>query len=152
MNHRMRPRLAHETPEVGNAMKSVGMRWHGVITLFVIVAISYIDRINISVLITDASFLGHIGIVRGDRVAQGLLATAFMVGYGLSAIFLTPFCAAIFGVRRSLLFGLGLWGAVTFASPWMHSYALLLTSRLLLGMAEGPLFSLASSYIKAHFD
>jgi MFS family permease len=128
------------------------MRWYGVITLFVIVAISYIDRINISVLITDPGFLQHIGIVRSDRVAQGLLATAFMVGYGLSAIFFTPFCAAIFGVRRSLVFGLALWGVVTFASPWTQSYALLLASRLLLGIAEGPLFSLASSYIKAHFE
>ena len=50
-------------------------RWYGVITLFVIVAISYIDRINIAVLITDASFLNHTGIAPADRVSQGLLAT-----------------------------------------------------------------------------
>lgn len=133
-------------------MNSTRMRWFGVITLFVIVAISYIDRINISVLITDPAFLRHLGLERGDRFAQGLLATAFMVGYGLSAIFFTPFCAAVFGVRRSLVFGLVLWGVVTFASPWMQSYSLLLASRLLLGISEGPLFSLASSYIKAHFE
>ena len=81
-------------------------RWYGVITLFVIVAISYIDRINIAVLITDAAFLQHIGIAPSDRVSQGLLATAFMVGYGVSAFVLTPFCAALFGVRKSLVFGL----------------------------------------------
>ncbi len=128
------------------------MRWYGVITLFVIVAISYIDRINISVLITDPSFLGHIGIAKENRVAQGLLATAFMVGYGLSTIFFTPFCAAIFGVRRSLIYGLVLWGAVTFVSPLLSSYGLLLASRVLLGVSEGPLFSLASAYIKGHFE
>ena len=133
-------------------MQARQARWFGVITLFVIVAISYIDRINIAVLITDAGFLQHVGLAREDRVSQGLLATAFMVGYGVSAFVLTPFCAALFGVRASLVAGLVLWGVVTFASPWFDGYGLLLASRILLGVSEGPLFSLASSYIKAHFE
>jgi MFS family permease len=126
-------------------------RWYGVITLFVIVAISYVDRINIAVLITDKAFLDHVGIAASDRVSQGFLATAFMLGYGVSAFVLTPFCSALFGVRRSLVYGLVLWGVVTWASPMFHSYGLLLASRILLGVSEGPLFSLASAYIKAHF-
>jgi hypothetical protein len=43
---------------------SKNLRWYGVVTLFVIVAISYVDRINIAVLITDAAFLDHVGIER----------------------------------------------------------------------------------------
>ena len=132
-------------------MQSKNFRWYGVITLFVIVAISYVDRINIAVLITDADFLKHVGLDPSDRVSQGLLATAFMLGYGISAFVLTPFCSALFGVRRSLIYGLILWGVVTWASPMFNSYGLLLASRVLLGVSEGPLFSLASSYIKAHF-
>lgn len=128
------------------------LRWWGVITLFIIVAISYVDRINISVLITDRDFLSHIGLTQDDRTRQGLLATAFMVGYGVSSLVFTPFCAALFGVRRSLIGGLMLWGVVTFLSPGMNSYGLLLASRILLGVSEGPLFSLAGSYIKAHFE
>lgn len=127
-------------------------RWLGVISLFVIVAISYVDRINLSILITDRGFLDHIGLTADDRTRQGLLATAFMVGYGVSSFVLTPFCAALFGVRRSLAAGLLLWGVVTFLSPAMDSYGLLLASRILLGVSEGPLFSLAASYIKAHFE
>lgn len=127
-------------------------RWYGVISLFMIVAISYVDRINISILITDRGFLEHIGLTADDRTRQGLLATAFMVGYGVSSFVLTPFCAALFGVRRSLVAGLLLWGVVTFLSPTMNSYGLLLASRILLGVSEGPLFSLAASYIKAHFE
>lgn len=133
-------------------MKSNNGRWYGVITLFMIVAISYIDRINISVLITDPAFLEHIGIAKADRASQGFLATAFMLGYGISAFILTPFCAALFGVRRSLIYGLVMWGLVTFLTPHFHGYGILLASRILLGVAEGPLFSLASSYIKAHFE
>jgi len=133
-------------------MHSKHFRWYGVITLFVIVAISYVDRINIAVLITDKAFLDHVGLAASDRVSQGLLATAFMLGYGVSAFVLTPFCSALFGVRRSLIYGLVLWGLVTWASPMFNSYGLLLASRILLGVSEGPLFSLASSYIKAHFQ
>lgn len=128
------------------------MRWLGVWTLFIVVAISYVDRINISVLITDHEFLSHVGLSQDDRGRQGLLATAFMVGYGLSSFVLTPFCAALFGVRRSLVAGLLLWGVVTFLSPALNSYGLLLASRILLGVSEGPLFSLAASYIKAHYQ
>jgi len=127
------------------------MRWYGTISLFIIIAISYIDRINIAVLIADSEFLQHIGLQLSDRASQGLLSTAFMIGYGISSFVLTPFCAALFGVRRSLVFGLCLWGGVTFVSPWMESYAMLLASRILLGVSEGPVFALASAYIKAHF-
>ena len=48
-------------------------------------------------------------------------------------------------MRRSLIYGLVLWGVVTWASPLFDSYGLLLASRVLLGVSEGPLFSLASS-------
>jgi len=133
-------------------MQAKAMRWWGVITLFVIVAISYIDRINISVLITDPAFLAHVGLAREDRLSQGLLATAFMVGYGISSIVLTPLAAALLGVRRSLLVGLLLWGVVTFASPVLDSFGMLLGSRILLGISEGPVFALAAAYIKAHFE
>lgn len=132
-------------------MQSKSFRWYGVITLFLIVAISYIDRINIAVLITDPGFLDHMGIGRSDRVSQGLLTTAFLVGYGISAIVLTPFCSTLLGVRKSLLLGLTLWGVVTFFSPHFHNFELLVASRILLGVAEGPLFSLAGHYIKAYF-
>jgi len=127
------------------------LRWYGVISLFIIIAISYIDRINIAVLITDVDFLGRFGLTVADRPQQGMLSTAFMIGYGLSSFVLTPFCAALFGVRRSLVIGLCLWGVMTFVSPWMQSYGLLLASRILLGVSEGPVFALASSYLKAHF-
>lgn len=133
-------------------MNSKTFRWYGIVTLLIVVAISYIDRINIAVLITDQGFLQHMGMSPSDRASQGLLATAFMVGYGVSSVVLTPFCSALLGVRRSLVIGLIFWGVVTYVSPMMHSYGLLLLSRVILGISEGPLFSLAGAYIKAHFE
>ncbi|MDH1264275.1 MFS transporter [Pseudomonas sp. GD03944] len=127
-------------------------RWCGVISLLIIIIIAYIDRINIAVLITDSDFLQHIGLAGEDRTHQGMLATGFMVGYGISSLVLTPFCVALFGVRRSLIYGLCFWGLITFVSPLMSSFGLLLFSRVLLGLAEGPLFALAGSYVKAYFE
>ncbi|WP_199100192.1 MFS transporter [Dyella sp. ASV21] len=127
-------------------------RWYGVTTLFLIVAISYIDRINIAILLTDNDFLRHFGLAEGDRSRQGLLSTAFMLGYAVSNFMLTPVCAILLGVRRSLLCGLLLWGVVTVLSPFMAGWSMLFASRVLLGVAEGPLYGLASSYIKAYFD
>ncbi|EDT41709.1 MFS transporter [Burkholderia ambifaria] len=127
-------------------------RWWGVLALFAVAAISYVDRINIAVLVTDSRFLQHFGLGVEDRVSQGWLATAFMLGYGFSSLLLTPLCAARLGVRRGLLCGLALWGVINGAAPMFSSYDMLLISRVLLGIAEGPLFPLASAYIKTHFD
>jgi predicted MFS family arabinose efflux permease len=123
-----------------------GNRWLGVIALLIIVAISYVDRVNASVLITDRAFTDHFGIT-GDRVAQGALMTTFLVGYGVAAFFLTPFYEALLGVRRGLLVSIAAWAALTLISPYAFGAVMLLAVRFVLGAAEGPLFSLKTMYI-----
>lgn len=86
-------------------------RWWGVISLFIIVAISYVDRINLSILILDQGFLDHIGLTHDDRTRQGLLATAFMVGYGVSSFVLTPLA------RRSSACAEAWWSACCCGAP-----------------------------------
>lgn len=125
-------------------------RWLGVLSLLVIVLISYIDRVNVSVLITDRAFTGHFGIT-GDRVAQGALMTAFLVGYGLAAFFLTPLYESVLGVRRGLLLSVALWSVLTLVSPYALGAVVLVVLRALLGTAEGPLFSLKTMYVSEHF-
>lgn len=141
----------HGSIDMNNNIENKALRWYGIMTLFIIMAISFIDRINIAVLITDNNFLQHFGMQANDRAAQGFLATAFMLGYGISAFIFTPFCEALFGVRRSFIYGLIIWGIITFISPIMNNYGFLLFSRLLLGLSEGPVAALAITYIKAHF-
>lgn len=125
-------------------------RWLGVLSLLVIVLISYIDRVNVSVLITDRAFTGHFGIT-GDRVAQGALMTAFLVGYGLAAFFLTPLYESLLGVRRGLLVSVALWSVLTLVSPYALGAVVLVVLRAFLGTAEGPLFSLKTMYVSEHF-
>jgi predicted MFS family arabinose efflux permease len=125
-------------------------RWFGVLALLIIVAISYIDRVNASVLITDRAFTDHFGMT-GDRVTQGALTTTFLVGYGIAAFFLTPFYEVVLGVRRGLLVSIAVWAAVTLISPYALSAVMLLLLRFVLGTSEGPLFSLKTMYVRQHF-
>ncbi|MFD2467819.1 MFS transporter [Amycolatopsis silviterrae] len=124
--------------------------WLGVLALLAVVAISYIDRVNVSVLITDPAFAEHFGIA-GNRAAQGALMTLFLAGYGIAAMLITPWYEAVFGVRRGLLVSLGCWALFTLVSPYAGSAMLLLTLRFLLGASEGPLFSLKTMYVKDNF-
>lgn len=124
--------------------------WLGVLALLVVVAISYIDRVNVSVLITDPAFAQHFGIA-GSRAAQGALMTLFLAYYGIAAMLITPWYEAVFGVRRGLLVSLACWALFTLVSPYAGSALLLLTLRFLLGASEGPLFSLKTMYVKDNF-
>lgn len=122
----------------------------GVIVLMIVVSIAYVDRINVSLMITNADFLHTLGL-EGDRVAQGRLVSLFLIGYGLSAWFLTPVFEFRWSVRTSLLISVLLWTIFTAASAVAAGIAVFLVSRFLLGGAEGPLFSLKTMYVREHF-
>lgn len=124
--------------------------WLGVCTLLVVVSISYVDRVNTSVLVTDPGFLQHFGLV-GDRAGQGALMSFFLVGYGVAALLLTPVFEARLGVRGGLLLSVGVWAAVTLAAPFALGLPLLLLARAVLGAAEGPLFSLKTMFVRSEF-
>lgn len=129
---------------------TVARRWPAVITLLIIVLISYIDRVNTAVLITDRSFTDHFGLT-GRPAAQGLLTTLFLLGNGLAAFALSPVYETHLGVRRGLLVSIALWAVLTSVSPFAFGGAMLLALRFLLGTAEGPLFSLKTMYIREAF-
>jgi predicted MFS family arabinose efflux permease len=122
----------------------------GVIVLMIVVSIAYVDRINVSLMITNADFLHALGL-EGNRIAQGRLVSLFLFGYGLSAWFITPIFELRWSVRTSLLICVLLWTIFTAASAAAAGMAVFLVCRLLLGCAEGPLFSLKTMYVKEHF-
>ena len=125
-------------------------RWAGVVALFLVVIIAYVDRVNVSVLIVDPAFLQAFGLT-GDRAAQGSLMTLFLIGYGVASLFVTPLYEAFLGYRRGLLVSMLLWPVLTAISPLAGSLVMLLFLRIVLGAAEGPLFSLKVMYVRDHF-
>jgi predicted MFS family arabinose efflux permease len=138
--------VIHDYKEKG--MKQ--QRWWGVIATLLLIVIAYADRVNISVMLVNPEFLHHFDLA-GNRAYQGTLMTAFLLGYGLSAMLLTPLLETLFGYRKGLTLSVILWALFTAASPLVGSFIILLVVRAFLGVSEGPLFSLKTMYISDHF-
>ncbi|MER1975848.1 MFS transporter [Pseudocitrobacter faecalis] len=125
-------------------------RWQGVIALLFLIVISYVDRVNISVMILNADFVTHFHI-NENRMLQGMLMTFFLLGYGFSALLLTPVMESKLNYRQGLLISITVWALVCAISPLLGSLFGMLIARVILGIAEGPLFSLKTRYISDHF-
>jgi len=125
-------------------------RWQGVIALLVLIIISYVDRVNISVMILNPDFAQHFQL-NENRMLQGMLMTCFLLGYGFSALLLTPLIESRFHYRHGLLISIGIWAAVCAISPLLGSLMGMLIARVILGIAEGPLFSLKTRFISDNF-
>src|SRR5215471_10708105 len=87
-----------------NVQPTSRVRWFLVAWLFVLSAVAFIDRVNLSV--AGAKFTEEFAI---SNVRLGLVFSVFLFGY---AIFQTPggWLADRFGPRRTLTLGLVLWG------------------------------------------
>ncbi|HBM2891545.1 TPA: MFS transporter [Klebsiella oxytoca] len=125
-------------------------RWQGTIALLLLIIISYIDRVNISVVILNPEFAAHFHL-NENRMLQGMLMTCFLLGYGLSALILTPLIESKLNYRQGLLSGVAIWALVCAVSPLLGSLLGMLIARIVLGVAEGPLFSLKTRFISDSF-
>lgn len=126
-------------------------RWQGTIALLLLIIISYVDRVNISVMILNPEFAEHFQL-NENRMLQGLLMTCFLLGYGFSALLLTPVIESKLHYRQGLLSSIAIWAAVCAASPLLGSLTGMLIARVILGIAEGPLFSLKTRFISDNFS
>lgn len=110
----------------------------------------YLTRVNISVALPfiskDHGWTSHETALNGS-----LLLGMFLVGYGLSNIFIAPLVDR-YGPRRGLMVIMLTWSVITFFTPLVgFIYWLFVTSRVLLGLSEGPLFPSASKLTQAWF-
>jgi Sugar phosphate permease len=124
------------------------VRWRLVWCLFVLSAVAYLDRVNISI---AGRFLA--AEYRLSNQQLGWVFSAFVLGY---ALFQVPSGRAAdhFGARRALT-GAVLWWAVfsaVTAAPWVRVAALplLLAARFLLGAGEALMYP-ASNRIVAQW-
>ena len=122
------------------------IRWLLVLWLFVLSAVAYLDRVNLS--IAGARITQEFAI---SNVRLGWVFSSFLVGY---ALFQTPagWLADRFGPRRTLTAGVLWWGvfsALTAAVP--HQLAnpvlILLCLRFLLGAGEAIMYPAANQFV-----
>jgi len=136
-------------PSVTSEMRPSPMRWAVALILFLAVISAFFDRISIAVLFTNVTFQNDMGI-GFDPTKLGLLMTSFVFAYGVSGLFLS-FIGDIYGPRRILAIGAGLWGGAMLLMGSAGSYTSMLFYRVLLGIAEGPQFALTNTLVKRWF-
>src|SRR5579863_2992501 len=125
--------------------KTSRVRWFLVFWLFVLSAVSYLDRVNFSIAggsIEDAYHLNHLQL--------GNVFTAMLIGYGLFQT-VGGWLADRFGPRRVLTAGVMWWGvftALTALAPSRIAGALFLFMgvRFLLGAGEAVIYPSANQF------
>jgi ACS family glucarate transporter-like MFS transporter len=129
-----------------NTIQSSNQRWLLIFWLFVLSAVAYLDRVNISV--AGSSIAGTYGL---SNIELGWIFSAFLIGY---ALFQTVggYLAQRFGPRRVLACGVFWWGlftAVTASIPASIGGALflLMAVRFLLGAGEAVIYPASNQFI-----
>ena len=125
---------------------ATNVRWLLVLWLFVLSAVAYLDRVNLS--IAGAKISDEFAI---SNVRLGFIFSAFLFGY---ALFQTPagWLADRFGPRRVLTGGV-IWWAVFSASTAAISHnmakpvMLLLVIRFLLGAGEAIIYPASNQFV-----
>ena len=130
-----------ETP----TKKRVGV----VIILLITVLVAYLDRVNVSVLIADPTFLDAMGI-NGKPFEMGLLTSLFVAAYGFSNFVLTPLGDRM-GARKTMILALALWGISSIIGGLAQTFMIMLASRVLLGLGEGMHFPMQGKFVKNWF-
>jgi MFS family permease len=104
--------------------------WLVVGLLWLAGCLNYLDRVMLNTMrdsIKQAVSMGDDGF--------GGLTTGFLIVYGLLSP-LGGWCADRFGRSRVILFSLGGWSAVTWATAYVQTYEQLLVTRVLLGICQ----------------
>ncbi|WP_075182280.1 MFS transporter [Pantoea sp. 1.19] len=125
------------------------VKWHIPLILLACVLLAFFDKISIAALFSDSHFQQSMGM-HFDTTRLGLLMSAFLLSYGFSSIFLSALGDRIQPPR--LLLGMMLsWCVLMTLMGLTRDYGVMLALRVLLGIAEGPLFPLAFTIVRQHF-
>lgn len=122
------------------------IRWLLVLWLFVLSAVSYLDRVNISIASGSIEQAYHLSDVQLGRVFSSLVA-----GYALFQT-LAGHLADRFGPRRVLTAGVVWWGIFTALTALVpvniaHALLVLIAVRFLLGAGESVIYPAANQFV-----
>jgi len=121
-------------------------RWFRItLVIFLMYTISYFDRTNIGLALP--SIRRDLGI---DAAQAGLVGGIFFWGYVITFL-AGGWLVARYGARRVVLVCLICWGAAAMATGLVRNFNELLAVRLVLGIAEGPVWASASSLTASWF-
>jgi sugar phosphate permease len=119
------------------------------VILFLILVIAYFDRVNTSVLVADESFLKAMGI-KGNPMAIGSLMSMFLAAYAVSNALLA-YLGDIFGPRKMMVAAVVIMGISMIIGGLAPSLAIMLLSRVVLGVGEGMHWPMQAKFVKNWF-
>ncbi|MCF8567843.1 MFS transporter [Alicyclobacillus tolerans] len=127
-------------------MPMTNKRWTRIVpVVFLMYTIGYMDRVNIGMAIPAMSKdLGFAATMAG--VAAGIFFWGYLV-FDVAG----GNIALKFGAKRTILTALIVWGLFAILTGFAHSTGELLTSRFLMGLAEGPIWPSSSMLLAQWF-
>lgn len=120
-----------------------------IVILLITMMVAFFDRVNISILAANDTFLRDMGI-KGHPVQIGLMMTLFLLGYGAANVCFSPL-GDLLGPRKAICIAISLWAVAMFVGGITASFAVMMAARLLLGLGEGIHHPMQSKYIKKWF-
>lgn len=129
--------------------KQTKKRFVIVFCLFIGIFIAYLDRVNVSVLAANDPFLLEMGI-KGAPIQIGMMMSVFLAAYGVANVLLAPI-GDYLGPRKSMMLCIGLWTVSLFLGGVAATFAIIIASRIILGVGEGMYYPLQSVFVKNWF-
>ncbi|MBS3815971.1 MAG: MFS transporter [Candidatus Thermoplasmatota archaeon] len=126
-------------------------RWLILLLLVLSILVGYLARMSVSIALPFVS--QDYGWTTAEKgTLGGILMGIFLVSYGFSNIFFSPFID-IYGPKKMLTIALATWsGALVLGAYFGQIYWVFLLSRVLLGLGQGVLFPCASKVTGAWFS
>jgi MFS family permease len=129
------------------ATTGVSRRWGLLAVLCLIYIAAYIDRINMSVAVTDPGFKS---LFKLDNIARGWLNSAFFWSYAALQI-PAGWLVDRLGAKRSMTIGFVLWSLVAAGTGMASTLSWLIAMRLLLGVGEAVVTPAGMRWIRLNF-
>lgn len=133
----------------GGAKDASSQRFVLIRILFLVLLVAYLDRVNISILLADNTFIRDMGLTAKPMV-MGLIMTTFLLPYALSNIVFSPF-GDIVGPRKMMVLSIAVWVPAMVLGGAAPAVEILLVSRFFLGVGEGIHWPMQSKYVKNWF-
>ena len=118
-------------------------------TLFVATLVAQIDKLSISVIMANHSFLRDMNLVGRPAVVGGLVS-AFLLSYGAGQFVWGPIIDRI-GPRRAAMIGVLAWSVTLLWGGFSTTLPMLYSSRIFLGLSEGILYPACNAFVARWF-
>lgn len=138
--------LAYQATAVA---KPTRQRMVVILVLLVTLLVAYLDRVNVSVLVADETFLQEMGI-KGDAVAMGSLMSMFLFTYAITNAVLSPL-GDLWGPRKVMALAIVFWIVSCFYGGLVSTFTGMIVARCILGLGEGMHWPMQMKFVKNWF-